>query len=62
MVLAKMLELVQPTKLQFDFIYGELNTTPEAVRRDVHTLMEWLEKQPHLPNIKGRYRFWCIDS
>lgn len=48
-----MLELVQPTKSQLDFIYGELNTTTEAVRKGVQTLIEWLEKQPHLPSVKG---------
>lgn len=53
-----MLELAQTTESQLNFIYGELNTTPEAIRRDVCSLMEWLKKQPHLPNVEGLYRLY----
>lgn len=48
-----MLVLQQPSKELTESIYGEFNTTPDAVRRDAKTLMEWLEKQPHLPNVTG---------
>lgn len=28
--------------------------TPESLKKDAQYLMEWLEKQPHLPGIKGK--------
>ncbi len=34
-------------------IYDEINITEESLKRDVKYLMEWLEMQPHLPNVKG---------
>jgi len=45
--------LEQCTADQRSKIYNEFNLTEETVQRDVQTLMEWLEKQPHLPNVKG---------
>lgn len=39
---------------QLKEIYQEFNITEESLKRDVNYLMEWMEKQPHLPNIKGK--------
>lgn len=36
-----------------DFL-AEFGATKESFRQDVHNLMQWIEKQPHLPNIKGK--------
>ncbi|XKL68337.1 hypothetical protein PGB90_003828 [Kerria lacca] len=56
-----MLVLQQPSKELTESIYGEFNTTPDAVRRDAKTLMEWLEKQPHLPNVTDEeFLMHCI--
>lgn len=38
---------------QLKEIYREFNITEESLMRDVKYLMEWMEKQPHLPNVKG---------
>lgn len=45
------------TESQRKEIYQEFNITEESLKRDVKTLMEWMEKQPHLPNVKGRNIF-----
>ncbi|KAK7575983.1 hypothetical protein V9T40_012269 [Parthenolecanium corni] len=37
---------------QLKEIYREFNITEESLKRDVKYLMEWMEKQPHLPNVK----------
>lgn len=34
-------------------LYKKWETTPEATRRDVVALREWLQKQPHLPKLTG---------
>ncbi len=34
-------------------IYEEINITEESLKQDVRYLIEWLEKQPHLPAVKG---------
>lgn len=44
------------TEVQFREFFAEFGATEESVRRDVHHLIEWMEKQPHLPNVKGEYR------
>jgi len=45
----------QCTDDQLKKIYDEFNAKKETVQRDVKTLMEWLEKQPHLPSVKGQW-------
>ncbi|KAK7580462.1 hypothetical protein V9T40_001091 [Parthenolecanium corni] len=44
------LELCTPE--QMENIYSELGTTKEAVQKDVQDLMDWMEKQPHLPDVR----------
>jgi len=53
------MHIEQCTDVQLKKIYEEFNATEETVRRDVKTLMEWLEKQPHLPNVRGQ---WVSES
>ncbi|KAK7571844.1 hypothetical protein V9T40_014316 [Parthenolecanium corni] len=47
------IEIEFPSDEDLVDIYAEFNATKETVKRDVKYLMEWLEKQPHLPNVKG---------
>jgi len=54
--------LEQCTDDQLKKIYEEFNATEETVQRDVKTLIEWLEKQPHLPNVKGQYMYLACKS
>lgn len=35
-------------------IYREFSITDESLDKDVSILKEWMEKQPHLPNEKGK--------
>lgn len=42
---------------QIKEFYSEFGATEESVDRDVKYLMEWLEKQPHLPNVKGKFLY-----
>lgn len=46
--------LEQFTKEQQKKFYEELSITEESLERDVNYLIEWLEKQPHLPKVKGK--------
>lgn len=34
-------------------IYEEFYASEETLLKDVEALMQWLEEQPHLPNVKG---------
>ncbi len=43
------------TKEQLADIFAEFDTNEEFAKKDVRRLMEWLEKQPHLPNVKGKF-------
>lgn len=55
-VLAKMyFEFCTPE--QVESIYSELGTTKDAVEKDVRYLIDWMEKQPHLPDVRGEYSF-----
>lgn len=33
--------------------HAELNTDEASIKKNVQALIQWLEKQPHLPNVKG---------
>lgn len=52
------LELCTPE--QMENIYSELGTTKEAVQKDVQDLMDWMEKQPHLPDVRGKLTYLRI--
>lgn len=41
------------TREQLLNIYADYQATEESIKKDVQYLIEWLEKQPHLPKIKG---------
>lgn len=49
------IEIEFPSNQDLIDLYAEFDATRESVKRDVTYLMEWLQKQPHLPNIKGKY-------
>ncbi|XP_060850784.1 alpha-tocopherol transfer protein-like [Rhopalosiphum padi] len=42
--------LLLPTPDKLKEIYQDLGTTEEKANADVQTIMEWMRKQPHLPN------------
>ncbi len=41
------------TKEELNEIYKDVNATQESIKNDVEYLMEWMQKQPHLPKIEG---------
>lgn len=41
------------SKKQEAEMYAELNTTEEKIDNDVELILEWVRKQPHMPNIDG---------
>lgn len=41
------------TNEQLQEIYNDFQATEESIKNDIQYLIEWLEKQPHLPKIKG---------
>lgn len=43
------------TSEQLKEIYNDLHATEESIKNDVQYLIEWMEKQPHLPKIKGEF-------
>lgn len=36
-------------------IYQELGMSEDRTNADVKTIMEWMRKQPHLPNPEGKF-------
>ena len=42
---------------QLKAIYERFGATEKTVERDVRTLIEWMEKEPYLPNVKGKSQF-----
>lgn len=45
------------TPEQLKQIYEDLHATEESIKNDVQYLIEWMDKQPHLPKIKGKFLF-----
>jgi len=45
--------LMLPTPEMLKEIYQDLGMTEEKIVVDVQTIMEWMRKQPHLPNPDG---------
>lgn len=41
------------TEEQLADIYSEFGVTEQSLKKDAKYLMEWLEQQPYLPNVKG---------
>lgn len=41
------------TQDQLRKIYAKFNATEESLKNDVQYLKQWLEKQPHLPDVSG---------
>lgn len=50
------------TKDQLIEFYAEFGATEESVRRDVEYLIKWIEKEPHLPNVKGTVKIKINQS
>ncbi|XP_050521616.1 uncharacterized protein LOC126894555 isoform X9 [Daktulosphaira vitifoliae] len=48
--------LTLPTTKQVAEIYAEINTTEEKIDKDVDLLLEWVRKQPHMPNLDDEKR------
>ncbi len=41
------------TKEQLDAIYAKWNTNEKTLQEGAKYLIEWMNKQPHLPNVTG---------
>lgn len=48
-------------KVQFKNVNDVYEEFKDAKRQDVQSLLDWIEKQPHLPKIKGNFRKFSID-
>lgn len=54
--IGKMLNIIPRDESQMEAIRKEdFYQPPERVEEDVTQLIEWLNKQPHLPNISGKF-------
>lgn len=42
------------TEKQLQELYSIFNVTEASLQRDIKTLIEWLEKHPYLPKVKGK--------
>lgn len=50
------MKLEPPNENQLEFIQKEeFYQPPERIEEDVTQLIEWISKQPHLPNITGTF-------
>lgn len=38
---------------RLELLKKELGMTPEGVKQDVDAIISWVNKQPHLPDLKG---------
>lgn len=47
--------IILPTVDMMTSIYKDLGMTEHKSSVDVKTLMEWMSKQPHLPNPEGNF-------
>jgi hypothetical protein len=46
--------IVLPEPDQLKKIFQDIGTTEEKIDVEVKTLVEWMRKQPHLPNPDGK--------
>lgn len=50
--------LIPPNKAQLEYIKKEdIYRSPAELEEDITQLIEWLSKQPHLPNVTGKSDF-----
>lgn len=47
--------LILASPQQVSDILAELGTTEEKIKNDVDSILEWSQKQPHLPNLNGNF-------
>lgn len=36
----------------------EYKRDPKINKQDIEQLQQWVEKQPHMPPIEGKYEYW----
>jgi len=53
---------IPPNKAQLEYIKKEdIYRSPAELEEDITQLIEWLSKQPHLPNVTGKSNFGKSD-